>query len=218
MNNIEYGELIQQRIDDLEALRKIGVTIAAGVIGESLLKEDLYYCASIDRCLNLIDGFVYMVRERNLTCAGALLRLEMDNCMRIYAAFIAEDKEAVIDCMINGNRINKQKSKDGKKLEDTYLKQELSKYDSRFEAVYNQANGYIHLSSKAFYQTVVSLENYHLNLQIGRPLPEKRNPVLIECTDAFIHFVKLHYKMLNAVVESKKRFDADYEDTEGSSS
>lgn len=163
--------------------------------------------------MNLIDGFTDMLCKRNLTCVGALLRLQMDNCMRSYAAFLAQDKEVVIDCIINGDPINKQVSKDGKKMTDGYLKGELSKIDTRFADVYNQANGYIHLSSKAFYQTVVKVENNSIEWQVGRELPEKRNPVLIEAADAFIHFVKLHFKMLDAVADSKRRVDRS--DTKG---
>ena len=189
-------------------LRKQGISLAKGIIGETLFKEDLFFCASADRSLNLIDGFADMLRKRNLTCVGALLRLQMDNCMRSYAAFIAKDKEAVIDCIIDGNPINKQVSKDGTKMTDGYLKGELSKIDTRFADVYNQASGYIHLSAKAFYQTIVKVENNSIEWQVGIELPEKRNPVLIEAADAFIHFVKLHFRMLEAVAKSKERFDS----------
>ena len=96
-----------------------------------------------------------MIQHRNLTCAGALLRLQMDNCMRTYATFLAQDKDAVIDCIISGSPINRQLSKEGKRLKDAYLKKELSIIDIEFANVYNQASGYIHLSEKAFYQTVV---------------------------------------------------------------
>jgi hypothetical protein len=208
MDNVEYFDKIQTRINTFLELRKEGAAIAAGIIGQSLLKEDFYFCASVDRCLKLIDGFINMLQARNLTCAGALLRLQMDNCMRSYAVFIANDKNAVIDCIINGNRINKQVSEDGKKLTDTFLKSELSKLDSRFVNVYNQASGYIHLSEKAFYQTVVRCEDYHIEFQVGLDLPEKRNPVLVEAADAFTHYVHLHFKILRAVADSKKRFDS----------
>ncbi len=210
MNNQEYFDAIEQQISLLNKLRKDGISLVAGIIGESLLKEDFFFCASADRCLNLIDGFIIMLRERNLTCAGALLRLQMDNCMRSYAAFIAQDKDSVIDCIISGDPINKQLSKDGKKMSDGYLKKEISKIDSKFETVYNQASGYVHLSEKAFYQTVVKCEDNHIEFQVGRELPEKRNLVLIEAADAFIHFLKLHFRMLNAVAESKHRFDIAY--------
>lgn len=208
MNNIEYYDAVEKRIERLMELRKQGISLAKGIIGESLLKEDLFFCASADRCLNLIDGVTDMLRKRNLTCVGALLRLQMDNCMRSYAAFIAKDKDAVIDCIISGDPINKYLSKDGAKMTDGYLKEELSKIDTRFADVYNQASGYIHLSAKAFYQTVVKVENNSIEWQIGRELPEKRNPVLVEATDAFIHFVKLHFRMLEGVVKSKERFDS----------
>ena len=52
-------------------------------------------------------------------------------------------------------------------------------------------------------------EGNAIEFQIGRPLPEKRNEVLLEVIDAFIHFVKLHYKMIIAVAESKLRYDLE---------
>ena len=191
MNNNEYYIAIEERIKILQELRKEGTSLAKGIIGKSLFTEDLFFCASLDRCMNLIDGFAVMLRKRNLTCVGALLRLQMDNCMRSYAAFIAKDKQAVINCIISGEQINKQVSKDGVKMSDGYLKSELSKIDTRFANVYKQASGYIHLSEKAFYQTVVNVDNN----------------ILIEAADAFIHFIKLHFWMLDAVADSKERVD-----------
>lgn len=215
MTNTDYFDMTEKRIVRLMELRKQGISLTKGIIGETLFKEDFFFCASADRCLNLIDGFTDMLRKRNLTCVGALLRLQMDNCMRSYAAFIAKDKETVIDCIISGDPINKQLSKDGTKMTDGYLKRELSKVDTRFADVYNQASGYIHLSEKAFYQTVVKVEDGSIEWQVGRELPEKRNPVLIEAADAFIHFVKLHFKMLEAVADSKRRVDrSDTKETE----
>lgn len=211
MTNQEYFVVLSPKVETLQNLRNSGKAIAAGIIGQSLLKEDFFFCASMDRSLNLIDGFICMLQNRNLTCAGALLRLQLDNCMRTYAAFIAQDKEAVVDCIISGNRIDKQKSKEGKPLSDAYLREALSKLDNRFSDVYKQASGFIHLSEKAFYQTVVTCEDFHIEFQIGGTLPEKRNPNLIECLDAFIHFTELHFKMLTAVAESKRRFDSKYE-------
>ena len=79
--------------------------------------------------------------------------------------------------------------------------------DVSIAIIYNNASGYIHLSDKAFYETVISCDNNAIEFQVGRELPEKRNPILVEMLEAFIHFVKLYYKMIIAVVESKKRYD-----------
>ncbi len=208
MTNEEYSKALVSRIEQLQTLRKKAVSIAAGIIGENLCMEDLFFCASVDRCIRLIDGFIPMLQERNLTCAGVLLRMQMDNCMRTYAAFIAEDRKAAVQCVINGESIKHLKDINGQKMFDKHLKEEVSKIDPIFSAVYDNACGYVHLSEKAFYQTVDSCDNYGIGIQIGQELPEKRNVTLLEAADAYIHFVNLHFKMLQAVVESKKRFDA----------
>ena len=213
MNNEAYYATLDKYERALQELRTQGIAIAKGIIGENLTKDDLFFCASLDRCLRLIDGVIPMLKDRNLTCAGALLQLQLDNCMRTYAAFIAADKPKVIDCIISGDSINKEKDTAGNKMTDGHLKDEISKIDSQFAQVYDQASGFIHLSSKAFYQTVAEIgDDNRIAFQIGHPLPEKRNEPLLECAAAFVHFVKLHYKMLDAVVESKKRFDAEYQD------
>lgn len=211
MTNEKYLVLLSSRIEELCRLRDYGKMIAEGIIGQSLFKEDFFFCAATDRCMHLIDGFSSMIQERNLTCAGALLRLQLDNCMRTYAAFIAEDKDSVIDCVISGNRIDKQKSKDGHLLKDVYLKNELSKLDCKFSVVYDNVSGYIHFSDRAFYQTVKSCDNNAIEWGVGTPLLEKFNSLLIEAADTFIHFVKLHFRILLAVVESKERFDREFE-------
>lgn len=101
MTNDEYFDEITPKIESLSEIRKKGKDIAAGIIGQTLLKEDLFFCASADRNMNLTDGFIEMLRTRNLTCAGALLRMQMDNCIRTYAAFIAKDKESVKEELIS---------------------------------------------------------------------------------------------------------------------
>ena len=212
MTNEEYCQEIEGRITTLRSLRREAIAISRGIIGETLTQEDLFFCAAADRCVRLIDGFVPMLQDRNLTCAGVLLRMQMDNCMRTYAAFIAEDRNAVVNCIIDGNPINKLKDVNGKKMMDGYLKDELTKMDPLFSRVYDNASGYVHLSEKAFYQTVANCENNTIGLGIGTPLPEKRNETLVEGAAAYIHFVKLHFKMLQAVVESKQRYDASLTD------
>ena len=207
MENNEYYSIILQYIKDLKLLRKEGVQLGAAVIGESLFKEDLYFLAAINRCLDLIDGFIELIDNRNLTCAGALLRLQMDNCMRTYAVFIADNKDEVVNCIISGERIDNLTDNTGQKLKDWYLKKQLNNLDNRFQQVYDQASGYIHLSTKAFYQTIVSAEGNTIETQIGHGLPDKYNVTLIEGIQAFIHFTKLFYKIIEAVADSKRRFD-----------
>ena len=208
MTNDEYLQKIAPKVETLTTLSIEALSLCQGIIGKNLTKEDFYFSASANRCINLITGFIDMLKTRNLTCAGVLLRMQMDNCIRTYAAFIAEDCDAVVDCIIQGGKVSNYKDKNGKKMSDGYLKDEISKMDSVFADVYDQASGYVHLSEKAFYQMVASCEDNKINLYAGPNLLERHNPILIEAAEAFIHFVKQHFKMLKAVAESKERFDA----------
>lgn len=214
MTNEEYKAALAPYIEQLRNLRKKAVLIATGIIGKTLCTDDLFFCASVDRCIRLIDGLIPMLQDRNLTCVGVLLRMQMDNCMRTYAAFIAEDRNAVIQCILDGTPIKNLKDTNGNKMLDGYLKDQVAKMDPVFSTVYDNASGYVHLSEKAFYQTVDSCDDYGIGIQIGQPLPEKRNAPLLEAARAYIHFVDLHFKMLQAVVEIKQRFDASQTENE----
>ena len=134
--------------------------------------------------------------------------MQLDNCMRTYALFIAADKSAVIDCLIDGSAIRDQKDTDGKKITDVYLKDKLSEIDSRFGEVYKQSSGYVHFSSKAFYQSVTAKENYHIEFRVGTELPERFNAVLLECAKAYTHYCKLQLRILLEAVRRKRRFEA----------
>lgn len=126
-----------------------------------------------------MEGVEFLLEERNLTCAGAILRLQIDNCLRTYAAFIAEDKNKIIECIINGEKINKYKDINGNKMTDAYLKEKLTELDSFVKKIYNNSSGYIHLSEKAFFETVTNCEGNIIEFQIGRPLPEKEMRFLL---------------------------------------
>ena len=86
-----------------------------------------------------------------------------------YAAFIATDRNKVIECIINGRRIDKERDTQGHMMADGYLKDKLGEMDPSIVA-----------SEKAFYETVVNCDNGEVEFQIGRELPEKRNLILIE--------------------------------------
>ena len=66
--------------------------------------------------------------------------------MRTYAAFIAKDKDAVVDCVIHGRKISDQPDIDGKRMTDAHLKKKMVEFNASFPDVYNQASGYIHFS------------------------------------------------------------------------
>lgn len=79
--------------------------------------------------MGLLDGMIEMLKQRNLTCAGILVRTQVDNCMRVFAAFIAEDRTEFIDAFLKGEKIRNIKDNQGRKMKDVVLKERLAEYD-----------------------------------------------------------------------------------------
>lgn len=212
MTNQEYENYINAKLQVLNELIKYSYQTGKDVIGETLFKEDLLLVAILNRFATLTSGFHTLIKERNLTCCGALLRLQLDNCMRLYGLNTAEDMSNAIDTVMSGGRFDKLKDKNGKRMKDGYLKEQISIFDSRFEDLYNSTSGYIHFADKGFFQSVRSKENNCISMQISKEISEEFNPLLIECLDAYIHYSKFFLNMFSSVIESKRTYDEQHKE------
>ena len=210
----EYKKEIEALIPELERINEEAIPIAKGIIGNTLLQVDLGFAALLNRSQQLTDGFIAMVKARNLTCAAALLRLQLDNCMRLYALYIAEDRKGFINSLMDGGKIDKLRDKSGQQMQDWYLKKELTKLDPRFSTVYDNTSGYVHFSGKAFYQSVSAGEDNTLEFQVSHVLPEKLNPILLECVHAYIHYLEFFYLLIRGAVDAKAKFESEQQDVQ----
>ena len=210
MTNEELEATIAPRIEELTGLNEAAIEIAKHVLGETLFKTDLYFCAMLNKSLQVTDGFIEMIKRRNLSCSGILLRTNMDNCLRMFALYIAEDPEEIVDCVINGNRISRLKDKDRQFLGDGYLKDKLGKYDRKIIQVYNNAFGYVHFSDKGFYQSVSAYGDGVITAQVSHSIPEKANEFVVECVEVYIHYLKLFYQLFSDVIQLKREYDSSY--------
>lgn len=206
MDNIEYEKILNTRLNGVSLVRKELIGISKKIIGDSLYMEDLFFTSAIDRSVALLDGLASMLQLRNLTCAGIILRSQLDNCMRVFAAFIAEDRKKFIEDFMDGKKISQMKDNQGNKMTDVNLRKRLSQYDNQLDTVYQNSSGYVHLSNKTFFMSTTIPEDKEntFEFKVGLPIKEKANPILLECLDAFMHYVKLQNVFLNKVAISKQ--------------
>lgn len=205
MENEKYLDMLDSRLQVLNVLRKKIIELSKEIIGDALYKEDFFFISAMDRSVALLDGISEMLKNRNLACAGILVRSQIDNCMRIFAAFIAENQTDFIDGFLAGKKISDMKDDRGNKMKDYILRERLAEYDVQLEQVYKNSSGYVHLSDKAFYSSVTtsSSKQYDIEFSVGLPLKEKANPVLLEAADVFIHYVQLQNNLVNKVIISR---------------
>lgn len=91
---------------------------------------------------------------------------------------------------------------------------ELTKLDPQFSTVYDNTSGYIHFSGKAFYQSVSAGEDNTLEFQVSHTLPEKLNPILLECVHAYIYYLEFFYLLIRGAVDAKAKFESEQQDVQ----
>ena len=150
MTNDEYFNEIETYFIKLREYREESKSIAAGIIGENLTEDDLFFISALNRRVQFIDGIMNLLRTRNLTCTGIIVRTQLDNLMRVFAVFISEDRRSFIKETLSGTPIRNMKDNQNEKMTDANLKKRMSKYYPEIEEIYNKSSGYVHLSEVAF--------------------------------------------------------------------
>lgn len=119
----------------------------------NLYPVDLLANAVLHRSINLVRGFAAMVERRNFTCAAALLRLQIDNCLRFYAVFLVDQPHDFAMEVFKGTQVRKLRDKSGALMTDAYLLRRLSEAHPWMPRVYERTSGYVHLSAAHIFNT-----------------------------------------------------------------
>ena len=166
-------DLIQifNKLIELESLFINEVKIFIQIGGEKghLHTMDLYTSAVINRAISLMKGFVTLSKDNNYISSIPLIRIQLDNCIRFYAATLVSDYNEFFLNYLKGIHIRNLKDVSGKKMTDSYLISKLDKLFPGIQKLYNNTSGYIHLSNEhSNLQTTLSkTETREINTLIG---------------------------------------------------
>lgn len=148
---------VENRLVELEGRRDALVQLAKDMTladGGNIHLLDLFMYGVLNRAWALITGFVTEVRAGNFPCAAALVRLHLDNVLRLYAAYLAPQPGDFVLEVMRGKPIRKLVDRHGQKMTDAYLVGELEKEHSWVESVYEATCAHVHLSEKHIFQAV----------------------------------------------------------------
>jgi hypothetical protein len=177
------NEMSEPQYDNLElimakskAMIKLGKQLHA--ISPELYPFDLYLIGAINRSINLNKGFVDLMKSNNFISAAPLVRLNLDNFMRLYAARVSiHDINKFASLVMNGKRVSdirfagKVNGKNGQKLTDNFLKKELSKVEGKewVQDIYDAGNSFVHLGEVSIGSSrkIISEEERQIGISIG---------------------------------------------------
>jgi hypothetical protein len=166
---------------------------------------DLFASAAINRSVALLSGFQTMIRGRNMICAGALLRLQIDNAIRFYSAFIVPDPHRHVLDILDGRRIDKMTDECGKLMKDAYLIEKLSEEYPWLKRVYKETSGYIHLSHKHMMSAITGHNDTSRSIEVKISDLDKELPdwIYLEAIEAFLQTTRLFLKYLEGWIFTK---------------
>lgn len=133
-------------VEDLqEQLRNASLRmLKAG--GGALYAIDVVAIAALNRALSLTAAFGMLLEHRTFVSAAALLRLQLDNALRLSALWRVKDPDDVARQVIKGVPARTIAGRDGKKLTDRRLIELFEAEKDWVPAVYEKASGFVHLS------------------------------------------------------------------------
>ncbi|WP_058962521.1 hypothetical protein [Type-E symbiont of Plautia stali] len=90
-------------------------------------KSDFLLAAGIARrSCALTSGFKAMLKDKNSLCALGILRMQLDNTLRLYAGFFSKDRVQFSEDVLSGKHIRKLMADDNKPMTDNYLARRVS--------------------------------------------------------------------------------------------
>ena len=193
-------EEINKLLDELEVKIKTltQVSKASMLTPPGFYTFDIFANGLLNRSVNLLRGFISLMRQNNFIAAAPFVRLHLDSLLRLYAPQLIDyniDDFALK--VIGGTPVRQLKDKDNQKMTDKRLVAKISEIEAFnwVPKVYDSGNAYVHYSEQLVFAAmkVKDSEERIVNFTVGQhdefiPLSEKHGAVywMHEITDGLL--------------------------------
>lgn len=143
--------MIEERFDRLhdlqnKCLNEVRLIYSYEINKSKGISHVAHYAASIiTRASSLINSFELLYKHGIYSTALSLIRLQIDNCLRLYAISLCNPVLLLTE-VEKGTSIRDIKDRDGKKMNDGYLITKLENILPNFKSLYDETCGFVHFS------------------------------------------------------------------------
>lgn len=116
--------------------------------GVGVYFQHFYLMGVARRTLAQSHAFRQLVEDRNHLVLFAIIRMQLDTALRLYALYWVEKPEEFARQVYMGGQVNRLKAADGQQMSDKYLKDKLSHRYPWIDDVYQNTSGAIHFSNR----------------------------------------------------------------------
>ncbi|RPI16512.1 MAG: hypothetical protein EHM58_11740 [Ignavibacteriae bacterium] len=152
--------------------------------GNNVVLIDHFVIGILKRSLDLVNSFIILINNWHFTVSATILRMQIDNLIRIFYSTKRSDKEFYME-FYKGKSFRELKHIDGKPLIDSLLIKISKDTYPWIEDVYRETSKYLHLSNKHFNTTITSIGDNKMTNFFGIGQPNCREEDLSNLLDAF---------------------------------
>ncbi len=204
--NQETLELLFSKINETNILLKNEVKVLFNIETEKkvVFKLSSINYSLINRTIEINKGYITLFKSNNFICAISLLRIQIENCLRLFGFSIMDNMPNCLDLFLNGTKFKNLTGNNGNNLYDSYLAKEIDKIapQCHFSETYKQYCEIIHFSG--LYQNINNIfENkesgFGLTLYLGGGDNMPHFDILnkIEYTKSLFYSSKIIYRIFN---------------------
>lgn len=136
-----------------------------------LCKGSHFVFSIANRAIAINRGYFILAKANNYVTAISLIRLQIDNCLRLYAMSLVEDSKDFYEKVLGGAEVRDLLDRDGKKMTDNYLVTKLDELFPKFKLLYKNTSGFVHFSNEHFFinnaVTDIDENSFRLKTSIG---------------------------------------------------
>lgn len=220
LNNNVSADDLAKIFESLEAMNKklnqTAVDIFTNETNRKLLSKPSHFTFSIvHRAIELNKGFQTLAEANNWITAINLIRLQADNCMRLFALSLVRDRLDFYNRLQNGEHIRNLKDAEGNKMTDQYLSTKLNELYPGFRLLYENTSGLIHFSNEHMKINTDRIDDGDEFMMYIRLAETTEFPISKKVDYAFNMFIvsKELHSLLNgyklSMIDFMKQFDKD---------
>ncbi|MFO1428901.1 MAG: hypothetical protein U1F76_01980 [Candidatus Competibacteraceae bacterium] len=183
------NSVLDERIKHIESLGDLHLKHLMEMMkadGGKIFGLDLLAQAAFKRSMSLCAGFACLVRSKNYLSAATLVRLQLDTCLRFFAAFIVEHPHDFAQSILEGVPVRKLEDRSGKLMTDRYLVETLGKKYDWMPRVYDATSGFVHLSERHIFAVWEPGAEGKMGIVIGPTDDHVEDALWVELADAFL--------------------------------
>jgi len=196
-------EIADRRLNCIPAqikeLAKAQMSVAEGKI----FPADLYTIAALNRTWTNFEAFIALLELRNMSALRTLARVQIDTLARYHAMWLVDEPHELATRVMSGERIDKIKDKNNKRMNDFYLVNSLSSDCEWLPEVYKNLCGYVHFSSRHISAAVEKINEDTIHFNISGDDDRYPESSWIEIRDCFSESAENLFRYINGWVKTK---------------